>query len=129
MQAFNEEIKGEGYPDMGSGLYSQKLSYKQWFEFNAAQRAHYNFLEWIASTLIFIIIAGIYFPIPAAVLGLVIFIARIIYCVGYVVGGPKGRSVGALLNDFAILGLFVLGVISSVFFIIGKDVWFDSLFR
>jgi glutathione S-transferase len=107
---------------MGSGLYSQKLSYKQWFEFNAAQRAHYNFLEWIASTLIFIIIAGIYFPIPAAVLGLVIFIARIIYCVGYVIGGPKGRSVGALLNDFAILGLFVLGVISSVFFIIGKDV-------
>ena len=25
-----------GYPDNGSGLYSRKLSYKDWFEFNLA---------------------------------------------------------------------------------------------
>jgi len=24
----------QGYPDMGSGLYSEKLTYKQWIEFN-----------------------------------------------------------------------------------------------
>lgn len=71
-----------------------------------------------------ILVAGIYFPIPAAVLGLAIFIGRIIYSVGYVIGGPKGRSIGALINDFAMLGAFVLSVISSVYFIIGKDVWF-----
>jgi uncharacterized membrane protein len=69
-----------------------------------------------------ILVAGIYFPIPAAVLGLAIFIGRIIYSVGYVIGGPKGRSIGALINDFAMLGAFVLSVISSVYFIIGKDV-------
>jgi len=107
---------------MGSGLYASKLSYKEWYEFNSAQRAHYNFLEWIASTLVMIFIAGIYFPIPAASLGLAIFIARIIYSVGYVVGGPKGRSVGALVNDFAILAEFVLAVISSIYFIVGKDI-------
>jgi glutathione S-transferase len=120
--AFNEEIKPEGYPDMGNGRYSQKLSYKDWYEFNSAQRAHYNFLEWIASTLIFIIIAGVYFPIPAAVLGLVVFIARLIYAIGYAKGGPTGRSIGAIANDLAILGLFVLSVISSIFFIVGKDI-------
>lgn len=122
MQAFNEPIKDQGYPDMGNGRYSQKLSYKDWYEFNSAQRAHYNFLEWIASTLIMILIAGIYFPIPAAALGLAIFIGRIVYSVGYVIGGPKGRSIGALTNDFAMLAVFVLGVISSIFFIVGKDV-------
>jgi glutathione S-transferase len=107
---------------MGSGRYSSKLSYKEWYEFNSAQRAHYNFIEWIASTLILILVAGIYFPIPAAALGLTIFIGRIIYSVGYVYNGPKGRSVGALINDFAILGAFVLSVISSIYFIMGKDV-------
>jgi glutathione S-transferase len=98
------------------------LSYKEWYEFNSAQRAHYNFVEWIASTLLLVLVSGIYFPIPAAVLGLTIFIARIIYSVGYVIDGPKGRFIGALINNLAILGVFVLSVISSVYLTIGKDV-------
>ncbi len=36
---------GDGYPDLGSGVYSEKLSYKDWFNFNLSQRAHFNFLE------------------------------------------------------------------------------------
>ncbi len=31
MEAFGEDIGKGGYPDMGSGKYSQKLTYKQWF--------------------------------------------------------------------------------------------------
>lgn len=107
---------------MGNGRYAEKLSYKAWYEFNSAQRAHYNFVEWIASTLILVTISGIYFPIPAAALGMAIFIARIIYSLGYIMGGPKGRSIGALINDFAFLAIFVLSFISSVYFITGKDV-------
>ncbi len=121
-EAFGEDIKGEGYPDMGSGLYASKLTYKEWHQFNSAQRAHYNFVEWIASTLILIIVAGIYFPMPAAGLGLAIFIGRLIYSIGYAMNGPKGRSIGAVINDIAILGVFVLGVISSIYFIVGKDI-------
>lgn len=34
-----------GNPDMGSGKYSEKLSYKDWFLFNTGQRIHYNYLE------------------------------------------------------------------------------------
>ena len=30
---------------MGNGLYGEKLSYKDWFEFQLDQRAHKNFLE------------------------------------------------------------------------------------
>lgn len=107
---------------MGSGRYSAKLSYKDWYEFSSAQRAHYNFLEWIASTLIFLLIAGIYFPIPSAVLGLAVLIGRLVYAVGYVIGGPKGRLIGVLINDLGILGAFVLSFISGVFWIVGKEI-------
>lgn len=120
-EAFGVELKGEGYPDMGGGRYSAKLSYKDWYEFNSAQRAHYNFLEWIASTLIFLLIAGIYFPIPAAALGLGVFIGRLTYAIGYAVGGPNGRLIGVLINDLAIVGSFVLAFISSIFWIVGKS--------
>ena len=106
---------------MGNGRYAAKLSYKEWYEFNSAQRAHYNFVEWIASSIILILIAGLYFPIPGAALGLALFIARLIYSIGYAYSGPKGRSIGALINDLAFLGLFVLAFISSVYCIIGKD--------
>jgi hypothetical protein len=55
-------------------------------------------------------------------LGLAIFIARIIYSLGYVMGGPKGRLIGATVNDLAFLALFVLSFISSIYFITGKDI-------
>jgi glutathione S-transferase len=35
----------DGYPDMGSGRFSEKLSYADWLYFNRAQRVHYNFIE------------------------------------------------------------------------------------
>ena len=36
MKAYPKDTKTPqyGYPDMGSGFYSKKLSYKDWFEFN-----------------------------------------------------------------------------------------------
>jgi len=40
-----EQVNKEGYPDMGSGRYSDKLSWKDWYYFNLAQRCHMNYLE------------------------------------------------------------------------------------
>ena len=40
-----KDLPKGGYPDMGSGRYSEKLSYKEWFDFNKAQRIHYHYLE------------------------------------------------------------------------------------
>jgi hypothetical protein len=39
-----EPITGGGYPDTGSGLYSHKLSYKDWYRFNVLQRIHLNYM-------------------------------------------------------------------------------------
>jgi hypothetical protein len=71
--------------------------------------------------LIFILIAGIYFPIPSAALGLAVFLGRLMYAIGYVVSGPTGRLIGVLINDIAILGLFFFSLISSIYFIIARD--------
>ena len=121
-EATGEDIPKGGYPDSGSGLYSQKLTYKQWFDFNNAQRAHYNFVEMMPSTLVFLLVGGIYFPVPSAVIGLVTAISRAIYSYGYANSGPKGRLLGAILNDLCLLGLLGLSVASAVMFTLGKAI-------
>jgi hypothetical protein len=73
------------------------------------------------TTLVFLFCAGIYFPIPAAVLGLVIIVTRIFYAAGYVKGGPGGRLVGALGNDLGLLGLLGLSMASGIMFVLGKS--------
>jgi len=106
---------------MGSGRYSAKLTYQQWYQFNNAQRAHYNFLEMAPTTFVFLFIAGIYFPIASAALGLAVVIGRVIYTIGYVNGGPGGRLIGALINDLVLLGLLGLSVTSAIMFTMGKQ--------
>ena len=41
-------------------------------------------------------------------------VARLIYGIGYSSSGPNGRIVGALLNDIAILGLFIMSMMYCV---------------
>ncbi len=106
---------------MGNGFYSRNLNYEQWYNFNNAQRAHLNFVEWIASNLVFLLIAGLYFPIPAAAVGAGIILSRLIYACGYNAAGPTGRTIGALLNDLCTLALFVLAILSCVYFIMGHS--------
>ncbi|TNV85344.1 hypothetical protein FGO68_gene17327 [Halteria grandinella] len=100
-----------GLPDMGNGFFSNALSYKEWFLFNNAQRAHYNYLENFTPTIVWIIISLFYHPLSAAVLGFVVFIGRIIYSVGYF-KTPNLRSVGAIVFDLGFIGLFVLSLVT-----------------
>ena len=37
-----------GYPDCGSGRYTQKLGYEGWMNFNKSQRVHLNYMESIS---------------------------------------------------------------------------------
>jgi glutathione S-transferase len=97
------------------------MNYDQWYRFNSAQRAHYNYVEMAPSTLVWLLISGIYFPVAAAVLGLAVIIFRLIYAIGYANGGPKGRLVGALGNDLALLGLIGLSFASSIMFTKGSS--------
>ena len=43
-EAFGAMVPLSGYPDMGNGRYSEKLSYKEWYNYNNIQRVHQNFV-------------------------------------------------------------------------------------
>ena len=114
-----------GFPDAGSGIYADKLPYKDWYFFNNAMRAHLNIYEQLHFLIIFILVGG--FILPKIVLFLAWFgvLSRAIYVIGYVMKGPDARLFGALFNLFPIYfvtfySIYVLGknaysVISSEF--------------
>ncbi len=76
-----------------------------------------NFVEGICSMMTLLLIGGVSLPIPAAVLGLILILGRIIYAVGYFQGGPNSRVAGVLMAHIGELGLFGLAVYSSIDFI------------
>ena len=103
----------EGFPDMGSGRYAHELNYYDWFRFNNAQRNHGNYLENFPLMVISLLIAGIYYPLHATGISLLIFVARTMYAF-YLT--PKGssskiRSIGSGLSS---LGLFAALVFASL---------------
>ena len=103
-----------GYPDMGNGYYSSKLTYKQWFDFNIVQRIHGNFLEQVQIVTLLVLVAGLKHPSIAVILGGVYSLGRFLMAAGYMVqvgyrrpgvillnlslGGLLGYSVHALLQ-------------------------------
>ena len=91
MEALNEPIMKDGYPDHGSGRYAMEAGYKGWMMFNKSQRIHYNYLESISQILCMMLTCGLYFPLTTAVIGAIYLLARIMFQVGYNLFGPKGR--------------------------------------
>jgi glutathione S-transferase len=80
---------------MGAGRFADKLSYEDWFKFNCAQRAHYNFMEQMPPLMLFLIISGLYFPFIAGIIGCGYFLARIMFTLGYM-KSPNKRRLGGL---------------------------------
>lgn len=104
-----------GYPDCGSGYYSAQLPYKEWFEFNCAQRIHGNSIEHMAWLMPLVIVSGLFRPKSTAFFGSVVIAGRELYRMGYQsTDGPNSviRELGAVpLNAaeiFMILGLGTL---------------------
>ena len=100
-----------GYPDMGNGRYSKDLTYEQWFTFNNWQRCHYNFLESLTPIIVWILLSSVYQPFAAGILGLIFFVGRIFYTIGYMTTA-NNRLIGAILVDISLLGLFILSLVS-----------------
>jgi glutathione S-transferase len=73
-------------------------SQKAMLAFNSAQRAHQNFNENHPTALGALLVAGLKYPVAAAVLGAVWSVNRVVYALGYTNGseGGKGRYYGAL---------------------------------
>jgi uncharacterized membrane protein YecN with MAPEG domain len=113
-EAFGSNVSNIGFPDTGNARYSEKLSYKEWYTFACAQRAHMNYVESIGIIIPLILIAGIAMPEIGALVGFGYFAGRLIYAIGYRTNGPKGRIIGATILDITLLGLIVLAVISGL---------------
>eukprot|EP01097_Dermamoeba_algensis_P002174 TRINITY_DN1869_c0_g1_i1.p1 TRINITY_DN1869_c0_g1~~TRINITY_DN1869_c0_g1_i1.p1 ORF type:complete len:178 (-),score=15.30 TRINITY_DN1869_c0_g1_i1:607-1140(-) len=100
-----EEYPEGGYPDMGSGRYAAKLSHGDWVTFNNAQRAHYNYIEGLVPAVSLELLAGLFYPRLATVLGVTYMIGRTLYARGYVSNGSRGRRLGVAVLDLALIGL------------------------
>jgi glutathione S-transferase len=113
--AVHSAVSQNGYPDMGNGRYAAKLSYADWHNFNNAQRVHYNFIENITSYVIFIIIASLFFPSEASIIGWGLFVVRLIYAWGYLKEGAdnNARRIGSLGSALLNLAAFVYAILSA----------------
>ncbi len=103
-----------GYPDMGCGRYSDELSYYDWFRLNNAQRNHANYLENFPLMVISLLVAGIYYPLPATGISLIIFVARIMYAFYLTTKGSSSRvrGIGSALSSLGLLAAFVFAFLS-----------------
>jgi len=123
-QFFNEKfmqknfptLKGAkgGFPDMGQGRISDKLSDDEWFRFNNAQRAHYNYVEGLPAIVCSLLVSGISYPRFSFVLGVVYIVGRALYISGYLTKGPAGRTPGVYILDLALFLLIGAACFSSV---------------
>uniref|UniRef100_A0A7S3TJ23 Uncharacterized protein n=1 Tax=Strombidinopsis acuminata TaxID=141414 RepID=A0A7S3TJ23_9SPIT len=101
-----------GWPDNGEGYYSRKLSYKDWYEFNSAMRAHQNLVEAMPYNTILVLLAGLIVPRLALFTSSLNVFARFIYSCLYVKYGPRGRWVGIILSN----GSMIATTVSSMYY-------------
>ena len=99
---------------MGSGRFAERLSYKDWFNFNVAQRIHYHFLESVTIVVTWVLIAGIRYPVEAISLGAIFSLGRLLFHVGYHMKGPSGRTIGFILQFFCSIILFGFAFASCI---------------
>ena len=73
--------------------------------YNAAQRAHQNTVENLATTQLFGALSGLMFPRFAGSCLVIYSVGRVLYGRGYRNSGPSGRMVGALISHLGDLPL------------------------
>ncbi|KAJ3384088.1 Microsomal glutathione S-transferase 3 [Lobulomyces angularis] len=78
------------YPDMGCGIYANKLNPKDWEEFNIYQRVHYNYLEDLNLITMLTLVSSVNHPILSAKLNCMYIFGRFLYGIGYTKYGPSG---------------------------------------
>ncbi|EGR31484.1 mapeg family protein, putative [Ichthyophthirius multifiliis] len=122
---YNLSIRDMGFPDQGSGFYSQRLDYSSWLIFNKAQRVHQNFVETLTISLLAILIGGLSFPISVASVSLAEFIGRI-FTLSYI--SSKGAShplriIGLILIYGAIITNNVFAFITASRILNGQNVY------
>lgn len=92
-----------GYPDYGNGVYSQKLSYKDWFNFNCVLRVHQNAVELIPAAVISLLAVGLFNPILSVFTGLIFLAVRFHYGQCYM-NKAQGVETAGLISIAIIVG-------------------------
>ena len=103
---------------MGNGWYSKHLSYKDWLEFNSAQRTFLNFLEQITTITVLLLVAGLKHPECTFYIGVTYFVCRLLYVVLYKVG-PNMR--------FPVVGVILILLISLLYLSIDSALSFGTV--
>jgi len=107
---------GVTYPNAYASEEKAKVDQKAYL-FNCAQRAHANYIENQPSVLAALLIAGLRYPIPAAVCGALWSVSRYMYMVGYCSGDAKSAGKGRYMGSghyLAMLGLFGMSISAGV---------------
>ena len=110
--AFDKLLPKGGYPDHGNGLYSDLISYMNWYAFNIDQRKHKNYLEQITLDTFLTLVIGIVFPITALVLGSLLFLFRIVYTCVYP-KSPRLWMMGTMPLFIVKTIMPIMGVVST----------------
>jgi len=87
-----------------------QLTPEQCEEYNRYQRVHQNNLEVLPTFFVMLLIAGIGFPIPAGIAGLIWILGRGVYALGYYYSASK-RHIGGFYH----LGELVLLILCFIF--------------
>lgn len=114
---FRDLPPDQGYPDMGNGIFSNKLTYSQWFEFNCAQRCHYSAIEQMVIFVPVSLLICSYSNLAAAIVNVIWALGRVIFTWGYLIH-PDKRTVGAVVMELGVLGGLVLLVVAACDFIV-----------
>jgi uncharacterized membrane protein YecN with MAPEG domain len=110
---FGEEIKKGCHPDNGLGRLSDKLSIGDWGELQLAQRAHLNYLETLPWTHVCLFFAGLFFPVPASIIGVIHLVGRQLYSWGFR-KRPNLRGPGFGIAMLTLLIHFLMAVAGSL---------------
>jgi len=103
------------YPTM----YADEEKNKNAKAFNCVQRAHQNSLENLPNFYILLLLAGVKYPLVAAVFGVIYLLGRIFYFVGYSSGDPKKRMRGQFMY-IGVLGLLATSLVHAVNLLLAK---------
>ena len=120
-EAFGRDAPAGGHPDDGNGYYSAQLSYANWYHFNNSVRSHLNFLETAIPVAIMAAITCLYQPLWGLICMVMLAVGRFLYAVGYRAKGPKGRVLGAIIVDLALIGVFIGAIVSLASWDLSKE--------
>ena len=78
-----------------------------WLDFNNRLRVHGNWIEALPYVIFLPPIAGLFFPVPALVGVIMIFVGRLSYSSGYINNNEGARSMGFCVQCVNVLMLFI----------------------